>query len=218
MANVRFVRTTKEKQINRGTYDKNALYFCSDSQEMYRGDQLLTDGVRVVATYDNLPVFNIAADGILYFVEETKNGYVLNATRDGWLQVVYAPIKGLESIPEGSTVATTETVLEVREEILNNVYTKEQIDAMGLGGGVESITFAGTEMINTNGAFSIEKDAALDALGIVIPAGEENAVLATETVVTEKVTEMSDELKAYIDEQIKNVEVTAEHLDGGEIV
>ena len=183
---------------------------------MYRGDQLLTDGVRVVATYDNLPVFNIAADGILYFVEETKNGYVLNATRDGWLQVVYAPIKGLESIPEGSTIATTETVLEVREEILNNVYTKEQIDAMGLGGGVESITFAGTEMINTNGAFSIEKDAALDALGIVIPAGEESAVLATETVVTEKVTEMSDELKAYIDEQIKNVEVNADYMDGGE--
>lgn len=218
MANVRFVRTTKEKQVNRGTYDKNALYFCLDSREMYRGDQLLTDGVRVVTTYDNLPAFNVAADGILYFVEETKNGYVLNTARNGWLQVVYAPIKGLESIPEGSTIATTETVLEVREEILNNVYTKEQIDAMGLGGGVESITFAGAEMINTNGAFNIEKDAALNALGIVIPEGEENAILATETVVTEKVTEMSDELKAYIDEQIKNVEVTAEHLDGGEIV
>lgn len=215
MANVRFVRTTKEKQINRGTYDSNALYFCLDSREMYRGEQLLTDGVRVV---EALPEVHVAADGILYFVAETKNGYVLNAARDGWLQVVYAPIKGLESIPEGSTIATTETVLEVKEEILTNVYTKEQIDAMGLGGGVESITFAGVEMTNTNGAYSIEKDAALNALGIVIPEGEDNAVLATETIVTEKVTEMSDELKAYIEEQIKNVEVTAEHLDGGEIV
>lgn len=185
---------------------------------MYRGDQLLTDGVRVVETYDNLPAFNVAADGILYFVEETKNGYVLNVTRDGWLQVVYAPIKGLENIPEGSSIATTETVLEVKEEILNNVYTKEQIDAMGLGSGVESITFAGTEMTNTNGVFSIEKETALAALGIIVPEGEENPVLATETVVTEKVTEMSDGLKSYIDEQIKNVEVTAEHLDGGEIV
>ena len=88
--------------------------------------------------------------------------------------------------------------------------------AMGLGGGVESITFAGAEMTNTNGAFNIEKNAALNALGIVIPEGEENAVLATETVITEKVTEMSDELKAYIDEQIKNVEVNADSMDGGE--
>lgn len=217
MANVRFVRTTKEKQVNRGTYDKNALYFCSDSREMYRGDQLLTDGVRVVTTYDNLPAFNVAADGVLYFVEETKNGYVLNASRDSWLQVVYAPIKGLESIPEGSTIATTETVLEVREEILNNVYTKEQIDAMGIGSGVESINFAGTDFIETaDGVFGIDRDSALNALGIAVPEGEENAVLATETVVTEKVTEMSDELKAYIDEQIKNVEVNADSMDGGE--
>ena len=220
MANVRFVRTTKEKQVNRGTYDNNALYFCLDSREMYRGDQLLTDGVRVVLTYNDLPAFNVAADGILYFVEETKNGYVLNTVRDGWLQVVYAPIKGLESIPEGGTIATTETVLEVKEEILNTVYTKEQIDAMGLGGGVESITFAGTEMTNTDGTFSIEKNAALSALGIVVPesADGKEVVLATETVVTEKVTEMSDELKTYIDEQIKNVEVTANAMDGGEIV
>ena len=218
MANVRFVRTTKEKQVNRETYDKNALYFCIDSRELYRADQLLSDGVRIVATYDNLPTFDVAADGILYFVEETKNGYVLNATRDAWLQVVYAPIKGLESIPEGSTIATTETVLEVKEEILNTVYTKEQIDAMGLGGGVESITFAGTEMANTDGAFSIDKDAALNALGIVVPEGEESAVIATETVVNEKVVAMSDELKAYIDEQINNIQSSADSMDGGEIV
>lgn len=260
MANVRFVRTTKEKQINRVTYDQNALYFCTDSREFYRADQLLTDGIRVVETYDKLPVFNVAADGILYFVEATKNGYVLNTTRDGWLQVVYAPAPGLESLPEGSTVATTETVLVVKEEILNTVYTKEQIDAMGLGGGVESITFAGAEMTNANGAFSIDKDAALsalglsdieqweanlissinfagtemveledgvfgidkesalNALGISVPESTEGeeVVIATETVVTEKVTEMSDELKAYIDEQMQNVEAGA--MDGGEIV
>ena len=218
MANVRFVRTTKEKQVNRETYDNNALYFCIDSRELYRADQLLSDGVRIVATYDNLPTFDVAADGILYFVEETKNGYVLNATRDDWLQVVYAPIKGFESIPEGSTIATTETVLEVKEEILNTVYTKEQIDAMGLGGGVESITFAGIEMVNTDGAFSIDKDMALNALGIVVPEGEESAVIATETVVNEKVVAMSDELKAYIDEQINNIQSSADSIDGGEIV
>lgn len=218
MANVRFVRTTKEKQINRGTYDQNALYFCTDSREFYRADQLLTDGVRIVAAYDQLPAFAVAADGILYFVEDTKNGYVLNATRDGWLQVVYAPNESLESLPEGSTIATTETVLVVKEEILNTVYTREQIDAMGLGGGVSSISFAGVEMTNADGVFSIERDAARDALGILVPEGAEGetVVIATETVVTEKVAEMSDELKAYIEEQIKTVEVPS-NLDGGEI-
>ena len=217
--NVIFVRTTKQKQINRETYNKNALYFCTDTNEMYRADQLLTDGVRVVATYDQLPAFTVAADGILYFVEETKNGYVLNAARDGWLQVVYAPNEALETVPEGSTIATTETVLVVKEEILNTVYTKEQIDAMGLGKGVESIVFAGTELTATDGVFSIERDAALNALGITVPASAEGeeVIIATETVVTEKVTEMSDELKTYIDEQIKNVEVEAESMDGGVI-
>lgn len=219
MANVRFVRTTKEKQINRGTYDQNALYFCIDSREFYRANQLLTDGVRVVETYAELPAFNVAADGILYFVEETRNGYVLDVSRKAWLQVVYAPNEALESIPEGSTVATTETVLVVKEEILNTVYTKEQIDAMGLGGGVESIMFAGTEMTKADGTFSIDKQAALDALGISVPTGEdgEPTVIATETVVTEKVTEMSEELKAYIDEQIKEVEKPTETIDYGEI-
>jgi hypothetical protein len=216
MANVRFVRTTKEKQINRGTYDQNALYFCTDSREFYRADQLLTDGVRVVASYNQLPELKVAADGILYFVEDTKNGYVLNATRDGWLQVVYAPNESLEALPEGSTIATTETVLEVREEILTTVYTKEQIDAMGLGKGVESIRFAGVELASDDGVFSIDKEAALGALGITMPesAEGETVVIATETVVTEKVAEMSDELKTYIDEQIKNVE--ADSMDGGE--
>ena len=219
MANVRFVRTTKEKQINRGTYDQSALYFCTDSREFYRADQLLTDGVRVVTSYDALPAFNVAADGILYFVEDAKNGYVLNATRDGWLQVVYAPNESLESLPEGSIIATTETVLVVKEEILNTVYTKEQIDAMGLGGGVSSISFAGVEMTNVDGAFSIDRDAARDALGISVPesAEGEEVIIATETVVTEKVTEMSDELKVYIDEQIKLVEKPTETIDYGEI-
>ena len=73
-------------------------------------------------------------------------------------------------------------------------------------------------MVNTDGAFSIDKDMALNALGIVVPEGEESAVIATETVVNEKVVAMSDELKAYIDEQINNIQSSADSIDGGEIV
>ena len=212
MANVRFVRTTKQRQVNRAEYDENALYFCLDSRELYRADQLLTDGVRLVATYDNLPTFDVSADGILYFVEDTKNGYVLNTTRDGWLQVIYAP-----GAIDSDTV--TEITTTVTEEVYNTVYTKEEvysreeIDNMIVGGGVESITFAGVQMTEVDGAYSIDKDAALDALGIDVPesADGETVVIAT----TETVTAMSDELKTYIDEQLQSVE--AEHMDGGVI-
>lgn len=206
--NVVFVRTTKEKQINRTEFNPNALYFCIDSKEFYRADQLLTDGVRVVASYDGLPDFKVAADGILYFVENTKNGYVLNTARDGWLQVIYAPT--------GNT--TEEVVIAVKEEILQTVYTKEEIDNM-IPDGITSIRFASVEMTEVDGVYSIDKETALDALGISVPTSEtgEPIVIATETVVTEKVTEMSDELRTYIDEKIKEVEVPVETIDYGEI-
>ena len=209
--NVLFVRTTKEKQINRKQYNPNALYFCTDSREFYRADELLTDGVIVVGTYDQLPPFNVAADGILYFIEDTKNGYVLNEKRDGWLQVIYAPTGG-------SSDNTEEVVIAVKEEILKTVYTKEEVDGL-IPESVTSIRFAGIEMTEADGVYSIDKDAALNALGISVPTSEtgEPTVIATETVVTEKVTEMSDELRTYIDEKIKEVEVPTENWDGGEI-
>lgn len=178
MANVRFVRTTKQKQINREEYDDNALYFCTDSAEFYRADQLLTDGVRQVATYAELPTFDTAADGILYYVIDSKSGYVLNTLRNGWTQVIYAP-------------------------------TQSE------GDNVDSITFAGVEMTEVDGVFSIGKEAALNALGISVPEAAEGQeiIIATEATVTE----MSDELRAYIDEQIKEVETTAGSIDDGEI-
>jgi hypothetical protein len=246
--NVRFVRTTKEKQINRQQYDKNALYFCTDSKEFYRGDQLLTDGIRIV---DTLPELNVAADGILYFIEDTKNGYVLNTSRDGWVQIIYA------SASTGGN--TEEVIITVKEEILNTVYTKEEVQNL-IADDVKSIMFAGVEMTEVDGVFSIDKDAALDAiglgdieqweanivyainfagtdmveiedgifgidresaldaLGISVPTSVEGepTIIATETVVEQKVTAMSDELKTYIDEQVKNVEVPVESMDGGE--
>lgn len=88
MANVRFVSTTQEKQNNRVEYDYNALYFCTDSGSLYRGSQLLSDGIRTVSSYSNLPDFSIAADGIIYYTLDTQNGYLLNQNRDGWISII----------------------------------------------------------------------------------------------------------------------------------
>lgn len=68
--------------------DPNALYFCTDTKELYRGDSLYSDGVRLVANEDALPSFTAAADGILYFCTENGSGYVLNAERNAWLPVL----------------------------------------------------------------------------------------------------------------------------------
>ena len=82
--NVRFVRTTKERWLTRDTYDPLALYFCEDTQEMCKGDKVLTDGVRIVPTKADLPSCPCAADGVVYYVTETRNGYVMAPDRSGW--------------------------------------------------------------------------------------------------------------------------------------
>lgn len=88
MANVRFVRTTQSKQNEREEYDDNALYFCTDSGALYRGNQLLSDGARIVGSYSDLPDFSVAADGIIYYTLDTRNGYLLNQTKDGWISII----------------------------------------------------------------------------------------------------------------------------------
>ena len=65
------------------------LYWCTDTHELYKGNDLYIDGIRMVATYSTLPSFNIAADGRLYYCKDTGNGYLLNETRDGWIQVIF---------------------------------------------------------------------------------------------------------------------------------
>lgn len=83
------------KQGSKATYlgllarDPNALYFCTDTHELFRGDDLYSDGLRVVESFQALPTYALAADGILYFCKDTGCGFVLNEARDGWLPVVH---------------------------------------------------------------------------------------------------------------------------------
>ena len=113
--NVRFIRTTKAKWLARDTYDPLALYFCEDTQEMCKGDQVLTDGIRVVPTKADLPECPYAADGIIYYVAETKNGYMMSPDRTEWLQTIYAPAKDATVIPESEIYKTVTTVGAVRD-------------------------------------------------------------------------------------------------------
>lgn len=120
--NVRFIRTTKEKWLNRDSYDPLALYFCEDTQEMCKGDQILTDGIRVVPTKADLPTLPFAADGIIYYIANTKSGYMMSPDRTEWLQTIYAPVEDVTTIPESEIYKTVTTVGAVRD-IENAIYT-----------------------------------------------------------------------------------------------
>ena len=85
---IKFIRTTKKKYLNLGVCDCNTLYFCIDTQESFLGDKVLTDGVRVIPSRNDLPDFHCAADGILYYCNDTKSGYMLSPTKDEWLQTM----------------------------------------------------------------------------------------------------------------------------------
>jgi hypothetical protein len=106
--NVRFFGGYKSEYVSIPKHNPIGLYFCADSRELFLGDKLLSDGLRVVATYADLPSISEhkAAEGVIYFVEDTKNGYVLPRGRSEWLQVIYSGT----------------------EVVLSNYYTKAEVD------------------------------------------------------------------------------------------
>ena len=99
------------KQTYLGLAERNpyALYWCTDTRELYKGDDLYSDGVRFAESYAALPEYTVAADGILYICKDTGNGYVLNETRDGWTQVVY----GLDNATVGLNESGLLTVKQI---------------------------------------------------------------------------------------------------------
>ena len=138
MANVRFVRTTQNKQNNREEYDNNTLYFCTDSGALYRGAQLLTDGARIVSSYSDLPEFDVAADGIIYYTEDTQNGYLLNIARDGWVKVINAPVTDISLVPEEEKDKVPVTVgglIDAINETKNYVDEKISSSSGNIDGG-----------------------------------------------------------------------------------
>lgn len=132
--NVRFIRTTKEKYLNRDTYDEFALYFCEDTCEIFKGSDVYTDGIRVVPTYADLPECPYAADGVIYYVADTKNGYMMSPDRSKWVQTIYAPVADISSIPEDeeyNVVTTVGAVRDIEKAIYD--YIDAKIDSGGSG-------------------------------------------------------------------------------------
>lgn len=123
MANVRFYSGTRAQYNALLTHNPLALYFCDDTGELFKGDICLSDGIRIVPTRADLPECSCAADGIVYFIAETKSGYMVSPDRTEWLQTIYAPVTDAYTIPEEEMYTTVTTVGAVRD-IEAKIYKK----------------------------------------------------------------------------------------------
>ena len=135
--NVRFNSGTKQQYLSILEHNPLALYFCDDTGELFKGDILLTDGVRVVPTRADLPSFDCAAEGVVYYIADTRAGFMVAPTRDAWLQTIYAPVDDVDSIPEGEEYNVVTTVGAVRD-IEKKIYDK--IDEVVVSGGLNLLT------------------------------------------------------------------------------
>ena len=129
MAKVLYRQGTKATYLGLVTRDPDALYFCTDTKELFRGDDLYSDGMRLVASYEALPSFAFAADGILYFCKDNGCGYVMNESRDEWLPVVHGidnvtiglndnGLLSVKSVPIETVSGLDEKLTEIEEHIV----------------------------------------------------------------------------------------------------
>ena len=170
--NVRFFKGTKAQYLSLSTpRNQDALYFCIDTQELYLGDLLLSDGIRVIPTRADLPDISAAADGIVYYVHDSHNGYMVSPDRTEWLQTIYAPAMDAYEVPESEIYKTVTTVGAVRD-IEAKIYQK--IDEMTLGGGLSGLTPVDGTILLTN------TDDGGKFIGVAIAPDSNNALVAVE--------------------------------------
>lgn len=197
--NVRFFAGTKAEYLSLPTpRNPLGLYFCEDTNELFWADRLLTDGIRVVQTFEDLPTrADAVADGVVYYVTETRNGYVLSPDRSEWLQTIYAPATNAYEVPESeiyNTVTTVGAVRDIEAKIYKTI--DERIANIEIGtssNGVKAIYFAGRKLdAHDDGTYHIDRLCALQALGFKLPEDQEN-------------TEIELVTKEYVDELIANI-------------
>jgi hypothetical protein len=197
--NVRFFTGSKADYLSLPSpRNPLGLYFCEDTKELFWADRLLTDGIRVVPTFADLPTrADAVAEGVVYYVTETRNGYVLSPDRTEWLQTIYAPATDAYKVPESeiyNTVTTVGAVRDIEAKIYKTIDERiANIEIGASGTGVKAIYFAGRKLdAHDDGTYHIDRLCALNALGFKVPEGHENAELELVT-------------KEYVDELIAKI-------------
>lgn len=137
MANVKFYAGTRAQYDSLVSHNPLALYFCDDTGELFKGDICLSDGIRVVPTHADLPELPCAADGIVYFIRNSRNGYMVSPDRTEWLQTIYAPVNDAYIVPDDEIYNTVTTVGAVRD-IEAKIY--KRIEEVASGGATANLT------------------------------------------------------------------------------
>lgn len=129
MAKVLYKQGTKADYLGLPERLDTALYFCIDTRELYKGNDLFTDGVRFVASFSELPEFTAAADGKLYYCNDTGCGYVVNDERNDWIQVIFGVdnetigiseigLLKVKAVPLVSVTGLEERLAEIEQKII----------------------------------------------------------------------------------------------------
>jgi hypothetical protein len=215
--NVRFFIGTKEQYLSLPVpRNPLGLYFCEDTNELFWADRLLTDGIRVVDTFASLPELSCAADGVVYYVTETRNGYTLSPDRTEWLQTIYAPATDAYKVPESeiyNTVTTVGAVRDVEAKIYKTI--DERIANIKVDDCVNTIVFAGIPLTEAAGAFSIDRACARRALGFAVPDGQEDEEIkiATEDFVNQAIAGIEIPSEYITEEELSAKGYLTEHQD-----
>lgn len=197
--NVRFFAGTKADYLSLPSpRNPLGLYFCEDTKELYWADRLLTDGIRVVPTFADLPTrADAIADGIIYYVTETRNGYVISPDRTQWLQTIYAPATDAYKVPESeiyNTVTTVGAVRDIEAKIYKTIDERIANIEIGTSGtGIKAIYFAGRKLdAHEDGTYHIDRLCALRALGFNVPEdlGDKELELVTKDYVDELIAKI----------------------------
>lgn len=181
MAKVRYVQGKKASYLALGSYDPLALYFCTDTNELFKGDQLYSDGVRIVLNYASLPAFNVAADGILYFCKDNGCGYVLNEERNGWLAVIHGIDNETIGLNDNGLMAVVAVpiakVTGLAEEL-------QRIEAVAIAGG-SIATAESAGIVKPGSEFAVAADGTMSLVAIEITkvTGLEERLSAVEQAV-----------------------------------
>lgn len=181
MAKVRYVQGKKASYLALGSYDPLALYFCTDTNELFKGDQLYSDGVRIVLNYESLPAFSVAADGILYYCKDNGCGYVLNEERNGWLAVLHGIDNETIGLNENGLMAVVAVPIEKVTGLAEELQRIEQV--VVAGGSIATADTAG--IVKPSSEFAVTEDGTMSLVAVEIAkvVGLEERLSAVEQAV-----------------------------------
>lgn len=156
-----FAYGTKAEYNASQVHAPETLYWCSDTRELFKGDSLYSDGMRVADTYASLPQPSLAAEGKLYLCSDTGCGYLLNDNKTGYDLVLH----GIDGQTLGYTPGGLIEIRQVPLEAVTGLAQRlSEIQAASLDGSIATFTTVG--VIKPSGEFSVSSDGTLSLVAV----------------------------------------------------